>query len=237
MPGRHQPAAAGPAAPAQPGAAGLVRLLPARRVQRHLPVPGHYTWDRVMNGSGGNTAGSHGSNSAAATAPADGGPTTRRTSTVRPRQGSHHALPLPGREPSPPLAGHGMSTHQHPHRDLRRARCQNGHAGFGRAAPGKPTGSNAGRAPRADLNIDRRQDSQRGAPLPRRLQRATRGHRRPAHRRRDAVSAPGGRTLQSPPAVGGAGGWLAAGLGAAGQAAVAGRAGLPTVLRWRSAWA
>ncbi len=48
---------------------------------------------------------------------------------------------------------------------------------------------------------------------------------------------PAGRTLQSPPAVGGAGGWLAAGLGAAGQAAVAGRAGLPTVLRWRRAWA
>ena len=30
--GRRQPAAGGPAAPAQPGAAGLVRLLPARRV-------------------------------------------------------------------------------------------------------------------------------------------------------------------------------------------------------------
>jgi hypothetical protein len=48
---------------------------------------------------------------------------------------------------------------------------------------------------------------------------------------------PAGHTLQSPPAVGGAGGWLAAGLGAAGQAAAAGRAGLPTVLRWRRAWA
>ena len=34
----HEPAAGCPAAPAQPGAAGLVRLLPARRVQRR-PSP------------------------------------------------------------------------------------------------------------------------------------------------------------------------------------------------------
>jgi site-specific DNA recombinase len=37
--GRHEPAARRPAGPAQPGAAGLVRLLPARGVLRHLLLP------------------------------------------------------------------------------------------------------------------------------------------------------------------------------------------------------
>ena len=40
LPGNErQSAAVSPALPAQPGAAGLVRLLPARRVQQDLPVP------------------------------------------------------------------------------------------------------------------------------------------------------------------------------------------------------
>ena len=46
---RHEPAARRPAAPAQPDAAGLVRLLPARRVQRHLRLPERtYVWERVF---------------------------------------------------------------------------------------------------------------------------------------------------------------------------------------------
>ena len=60
--------------PAQPGAAGLVRLLPARGVLRDLRLParlhlapGHRT------GCAANTAGSPGRTSAAATAAADGG--------------------------------------------------------------------------------------------------------------------------------------------------------------------
>ena len=44
---QHEPAARGPAAPAQPDAAGLVRPLPARRVQRNLRLP-----ERLHLGSG-----------------------------------------------------------------------------------------------------------------------------------------------------------------------------------------
>ena len=83
--------------PAQPDAAGLVRLLPARRVQRDLRLPallhvapGH------GDGCGANTAGSPGRSSAAATATADGGRPTARTDAVQPRRGAHDALPLPG---------------------------------------------------------------------------------------------------------------------------------------------
>jgi hypothetical protein len=49
--------------------------------------------------------------------------------------------------------------------------------------------------------------------------------------------APADSARQPPPAAGGAGGWLAGGSRAGGQVAAAGRAGLPTVLRCRSAWA
>ena len=44
----HEPAAGCPAAPAQPDAAGLVRLLPARRVQRDLRLPERLHLGRVM---------------------------------------------------------------------------------------------------------------------------------------------------------------------------------------------
>jgi hypothetical protein len=39
VPAGHEPPAGGPAAPAQPGAAGLDGVLPARRVGGDLPVP------------------------------------------------------------------------------------------------------------------------------------------------------------------------------------------------------
>ena len=46
--GRGEPAAGRPAAPAQPGAAGLVRLLPARRVVRDVfSYLSHYVWRTV----------------------------------------------------------------------------------------------------------------------------------------------------------------------------------------------
>ena len=47
--GERQPAAGGPAAPAQPGAAGLDHLLPARRVASDVRLPAtSITWRRVV---------------------------------------------------------------------------------------------------------------------------------------------------------------------------------------------
>jgi Group II intron, maturase-specific domain len=46
-----------------------------------------------------------------------------RTSTVRPRQGRHHPLPLPGHGHPHPLAGHRMNIATSLNRDLRSARC------------------------------------------------------------------------------------------------------------------
>jgi site-specific DNA recombinase len=43
----HQPAARRPPAPAQPGAPGLVRLLPPRSVHRRLQLQGYYAWQQV----------------------------------------------------------------------------------------------------------------------------------------------------------------------------------------------
>jgi hypothetical protein len=97
-----------PAHPAQPDAAGLVRLLSARRVQRHLPVPqllhlgpGHHM-DTTQ------TPPDH----------LEGPPPSllrRRmvagqcgTRTVQPGEGTHHALPLPGISHPPALARKGM---------------------------------------------------------------------------------------------------------------------------------
>lgn len=70
----HEPAAGFTSVSAQPGAQGLVRLLPARRVQRNLRPPEllHVASGRE-SGCVANTAGPLGRTSAAATATLDGG--------------------------------------------------------------------------------------------------------------------------------------------------------------------
>ena len=72
-----QPAARNPAAPAQPGAAGLDRLLPARSVQHRLRLPARlHLASRSSAGFAASTEGSPGRNSGGASASTDGGPPT-----------------------------------------------------------------------------------------------------------------------------------------------------------------
>ena len=67
-PSRHEPAARRPAAPAQPGAAGLDHLLPARRVQADLQLPRRTTrGDGSSDGCAASTAVPTGSSSDGAT--------------------------------------------------------------------------------------------------------------------------------------------------------------------------
>jgi hypothetical protein len=104
----HEPAARRPAAPAQPGAPGLVRLLPARRVQPRLRLP------ELLHVAAGRQL-------AAAQAPPghmEGHPPPLLRGqmvaclggkeAVQPGEGGHHALPLPGSSHPVSLAGHGM---------------------------------------------------------------------------------------------------------------------------------
>src|SRR5918995_2959343 len=72
------------------------------------------------------------------------------TTAVRPGEGAHHALPIPGSGDPLPLAGHGLRT-QRATAGLWSARCpETGTPGAG-GGSGKPTGGNTGRAPRVDL--------------------------------------------------------------------------------------
>ena len=84
---RHEQPAEGPAAPAQPGAARLDQLLPARGGQADIQLPpGHTPGDASSDGCDASTTAPTGSRSAAATSPTDGGPRTtgRRCSTPEP---------------------------------------------------------------------------------------------------------------------------------------------------------
>ena len=82
LPDEQKPTVSSPAAPAQPGAAGLVRPLPARGVQSDLRLPAQaYVWRQVMHWlrrKHGNGSRPPGRTSAAATATVDGGPTMAR---------------------------------------------------------------------------------------------------------------------------------------------------------------
>ena len=151
LPAEHQPAARSPAAPAQPGAAGLDRPLPTRGVQRRLRLPArlHLAPGRRLatpqtppDELEGTPTPLH--------QPADGGP-PRRGDPVQPRGGSDHPLPLPGhaRSPARGRAPHDAST-SGTHRGLWRAGCvDEAHVRFG-GRPGKRTGGNTDTAPRAD---------------------------------------------------------------------------------------
>ena len=137
-----EPAAGSPAAPAQPGAAGLDRLLPPRRVQ---PRPSATCAPSSL---------APGLRMAAAQAPPDeleGTPPPllrrrmvarrRRGDAVQPGEGAHHPLPLPGNDDPLALAQHELRTTP-ARRGLWRAGCgDNGHVRFGRAAWTLPVGA------------------------------------------------------------------------------------------------
>ena len=96
--GTNQPLA-DPAAPAQPGAAGLVRLLPARRCPRRPSATcAHYAWRRVVGGCAASTAGPTGSGSAALPRRRAGGRRDGERVAVQPGRGADHPLPLPGHD-------------------------------------------------------------------------------------------------------------------------------------------
>ena len=105
----HEPAARCPAAPAQPAAAGLVRLLPARGVQRDLRLP-----ERLHVGAGhadgcaANTAGSPGRNSAAATAVDGWWPATKERTLFNPAKVRTTRYRYRGAVDPDSLADHGM---------------------------------------------------------------------------------------------------------------------------------
>ena len=132
--GRNEPAARHPAAPTQPGAAGLERPLPIRGVLRNLQLP------RLLHVADGLAM------AATQTPPgdveADPPPLLRRwmvaiqrqQGTVQPGRGGHRPLPLPGHDHSQPLANHRMRTNTtQPTRGLWRAGCRaNRHVRFGK---------------------------------------------------------------------------------------------------------
>src|SRR4051812_49071710 len=147
----HEPAVRCPAAQAQPEFAGLVRLLPARRVACCLQIP-----QPLRVGSGHRMAASQTPQDYLEGTPP---PFLRQRmvadragkDTVRPRDGAHDALPIPGRSDPDSLADHGMRTTTIFGRGLWRARCLvTGTPGSG-GGSGRPTGGNTGRAPRTDL--------------------------------------------------------------------------------------
>jgi hypothetical protein len=92
---RDQPAARRPAHPTQPVVAGLVCLLPARRVQRHVQYLSSYTWRQVMKWIRRKHRRTTGRTSANATALGDGGRPARNDDCST-GESTHHALPLPG---------------------------------------------------------------------------------------------------------------------------------------------
>jgi hypothetical protein len=190
------PAARRPAAAAQSAAAGLVRILPARGLARRLPIP-----EPLRVGEGHRMA--------AAQAPQDQlegppPPLLRRsvvatrpgTRAVRPRKGTHHALPLPGNSDPNTLADSWMRTKHEPRhgtcgepvalkgaRRVRRAAWRNGLAAtpVPRSRPTLPA-------------LRHRASHPRQRPL-----RHRRADPRPAHRHPRRRLRPAPRTLRPPP--------------------------------------
>ena len=147
---RHEPAAPDPAAPAEPDASGLVRLLPARRVQRHLQIPQRLHLATGLRMVAPQTPPEH----------REGTPPTLLrgrmvaghggTTAVQPSEGTHYTLPIPGSSDPYSLAGHGLRKRRATAGLVERPVPGNGHAGCGRrlgethrwkhrkGAPGRP---------------------------------------------------------------------------------------------------
>ena len=102
-PQRHQPVARSAPAPAQPGAAGLVRLLPLRAIVTDLPIPTplHLAPGHRMAA----TQVPETELALAATPPPPRLVADRQGhGALQPGGGQHHSLPLPGRAHRDPLA-------------------------------------------------------------------------------------------------------------------------------------
>ena len=142
--------------PAQPDAAGLVRLLPARRVRRDLRLPELTTlWHRVMAVAAAQTPPDHLEELRRRYCGGGWWPASDEPDTVQPGEGAHHALPLPGsshpgalaepRDEEPPRSPHGTCGEP--------GALETGTPGAG-SGPGKRTGRKTGTAPRADFTVD-----------------------------------------------------------------------------------
>ena len=150
--GRSEPAAGRPAASAEPDAAGLVRLLPARGVLGglRLPVPLHVADGLAM--AAAQTPQSHlEASSAAATAAADGGQPANDRELFDPRRSSTTRYRYRGAVIPSPWPATDEDTTTQPDRVLRRARCIERCTPGSGSGPGKRTSPTAGTAPRADF--------------------------------------------------------------------------------------
>ena len=133
--GRHEPAAGCPAAsrlnPMLRGWCAYFRPGVSSATFQYLSA---YVWRRVIRLAAPQTPPDHaGRTSAAATAAADGGPAGRRTGTVQPRQGAHHAATATGDQSSrPPGRPADEDQHEHPTGTCGEPGAGDGHAGFGR---------------------------------------------------------------------------------------------------------
>ena len=146
---RHEPAARGPAASSELDAAGLVRLLPARRVQRHLQYLSAYTWRRVFEWLRRKHRRSTVKELRRRYCGGGWWPGTEERQLFNPAKVRTTRYRYRGAAIPTPLAGHGLRTTASPARGLWSARCpETGTPGAG-GGSGKPTGGNTGRAPRS----------------------------------------------------------------------------------------
>ena len=107
----HEPTACGPAAPAQPGAAGLDHLLPARGVQGDLQLPAQpIAWRRVICWLRHKHPRATWKQLRRRYLPG-WWPTEGRVRACQPRRGAGHPVPLPGQHAS---RHHGRARRQAP---------------------------------------------------------------------------------------------------------------------------
>src|SRR6266511_441814 len=130
VPTGHQPPAGSPAAPAQPDATGLDRLLPLRRVARHLPIPARVHLAAGHRVAATQTPPEQLEGSAPPPLPQTVVARRRGSDAVRPREGTDDPLPLPGRSDSLPMAQHGVRSTT-PTGLVERPLLGNGHDGCG----------------------------------------------------------------------------------------------------------
>ena len=114
LPAQRQPAAPDPHPPAQPGAAGLVCLLQARRVRRHLRrlAALHLGPGQAMGTA--QTPPDHLEDHPPPLLQRRMVASHHRDRAVQPGQDAHHALPLPGNSHPGPMASQRMNHHGNP---------------------------------------------------------------------------------------------------------------------------
>src|SRR6266545_5382713 len=148
VPTGRQPPAGSPAAPAQPDATGLDRLLPLRRVARHLPIPARVHLAAGHRVAATQTPPQQLEGSAPSPLPQTVVARRRGGDAVRPREGTDDPLPLSGRSDPLPMAQHGLRNTAPT--GLWSARCSGTGTTGAEGGPGRRAGRKAGTAPRAD---------------------------------------------------------------------------------------